>query len=81
MFPEYGKDGRVLNLVVSEGQYKGKVVVEGPRGGKTPLFTSKGEINSKLSKEILGVLGPSREELIYERETKIKDLKKKFKID
>ena len=48
MYPEYRKNGRFLNLVVDEDRYIDKVVVVGPGGGKTPLFTSKGEINPKI---------------------------------
>lgn len=29
-FPEYGKNSKVLNLVVNNGRYKDKVVVLGP---------------------------------------------------
>ena len=43
MYPKYSKNGRFLTLVIDDdGRFKNKVVVVGPRGGKTPLFTSKG---------------------------------------
>ena len=49
-------------------------MVADPRGGKTPLFTSKGEINPKIPKEILKVLGPKRQE-------KLKELNKSIQED
>ena len=61
-YPEYGKDGKFLTLEVSKDKkYLGKVVVVGPRGGKTPLFTSDGQtLNPKLSNEDIKKLGPKR---------------------
>ena len=41
-------------------------MVVGPQEGKTPLFTSKGEINSTFSKATFEVLGPTRQELFEE---------------
>ena len=40
----------------------------GPRGGKAPLFKKDGDINPKLLKEAMNILGPEREQLIQQKE-------------
>ena len=70
-FSEHGKNSRSLNLVVGKDWYRDKVVV-GRRGRNTPLFNLEGVINPQLSKETFQIFGPSREELIAEKEKEIK---------
>ena len=80
-YPEYGKDGKRLILVVSEGKYPGKVVVIGPRGGQIPLFKADGTINPKLSKTDMQTLGPEREILIVQKEKEIEELQESIRED
>ena len=60
MYPDYAKDGKFLTLKVSEEKCAGKVVVMGPSGGETPLFTKEGTVSPRLSKADLKTLGPER---------------------
>ena len=41
MYPDYGKDGKLLTLKVSKERCAGKVVVMGPRGDETPFLRKK----------------------------------------
>ena len=73
-YPNYGKDGKVLTLRISEGRYRNQVVVVGPKGGETPLFKADGTINEKISKTDMKVLGPKRTALIQQNDEELDEL-------
>ena len=77
VYPDYGKDGKILNLEVSKGKYLGKIVVKGPRGGETPLFKADGvTVNTKISKADLKTLGPERTVMIQQNEQQAEDVRR-----
>ena len=59
-YPNYGKNGKFLTLVVK----KGKVFLVGPKGGETRLFMDNGKLNPKISKTDMKVLGPKSSALV-----------------
>ena len=81
-YPDYGKDGKRLILVISKDKYPGKVIVIGPGGGQTPLFKADGTtINPKLSKIDMKTLGPEREILIVQKDKEIEELQESIRED
>jgi len=71
-FPNYGKDGKLLTLEVSNN---GKVVVVGPNGGRTTLFKSDNQtINPKVPKSIMNILGQERTALIQQKDEEIEEI-------
>ena len=78
-YPVYVKKGKTVTLEAAED---GKVVVVGPRGGRTPLFKSDGRtINPKIPKDVMKVFGPTRAELIQQKDEKIEELDKTMQED
>ena len=49
-------------------------MVEALRGGETPLFTTDGKVNPKLSETDMETLGPTREVLIAEKDKEFEEL-------
>ena len=79
-YPVYVKKGKTVTLEAAED---GKVVVVvGPRGGRTPLFKSDGRtINPKIPKDVMKVFGPTRADLIQQKDEKIEELDKTMQED
>ena len=76
-YPEYGKNGKLLTLIVKIVDKKRVVFVVGPKGGNTPLFKADGRtINPKISKTDMKILGPHRTEMIQQMDEEIKELDK-----
>ena len=81
-FPDYGKNvkkGKALTLEVAED---GKVVVVGPKGGRTRLFMEDNwTLNPKISKTDMKVLGSKMTELIQITDEEIEELEKSLQED
>ena len=77
-YPKYGKKGNYINLdYIVDQRGKGRVYVIGPVGVKPFLFKADSlEVNPKVPKAVLKVLGPKRDEIIQQNDEKIKRLKK-----
>lgn len=81
MYPKYDTSGNPNDRLILDLDAKQRVIVVGPRGGKTLLFTKDGKINQKLGKDITKKLGSSREELINEKDERITELNKSMRED
>ena len=76
-YPQYGKDGKRITLVIEDG----KVLVVGPRGGRLPLFKSDGTINQRLSKlKVRKSLGQQGLNKSSKRMKRSKSLTKPYKM-
>ena len=76
-YPQYGERG-LFTLKVKDG----KVFKVSPKGGETPLFKADGKtIYAKVSKTDMKILGPSRTELINEKDEDIEELEKTIQED
>ena len=86
-YPEYGKNGKFLDLFVENVKLKSDekeiVFVSGLRGGAKPLYTGKKAINPQVLKiqAHRQILGPTRAELIQQKDEEIEELDKTIQED
>ena len=73
-YPNYGKKGFLTLKTVAGRDGNTKVVVVGPKGGETALFTKDGTISSKIPKASLEILGPTREALMRENAQMLREV-------
>ena len=81
MYPDYGKDGKLLTLKVSKERCAGKFVVMGPRGDETPFLRKKEQWTHSYKNRHETSRSWESQELIVQMENEIEAIPKTIQED